>query len=152
MKIIFLDIDGVLNCEYSKSRCDGFIGIDMTKLRLLKQIVDATGAKIVLSSTWRIGYDRLGHELQHHAKYMNRKFQKAGLIIYDVTPYKKHRRSEEIEEWLEDKDVESFVILDDEDFEWSPELRKRWIKSSFYEANGGIRQEHVDRAIELLNS
>ena len=78
-KIIFLDIDGVINSEeyYIKSeerhrlreerlnkcaekrklinyelyRAD----IDDTKVALLQTIIDRTGAKIVISSTWRTG-------------------------------------------------------------------------------------------------
>ena len=58
MKIIFLDVDGVLNCKSSKSRCGGFLGIDDSKVKLLKEIIDITGAKIVLSSSWRYGWRR----------------------------------------------------------------------------------------------
>ena len=53
MKIVFLDIDGVLNCEGSRSRCVGYRGIDDKKVENLAQIVKATGAKIVLISTWK---------------------------------------------------------------------------------------------------
>ena len=52
VRIIFLDIDGVLNyggCpDRAPSHC---MGIANEKLLLLKQIVDATNAKIVLVST-----------------------------------------------------------------------------------------------------
>lgn len=55
MKIIFLDIDGVLNSRaYDRKRnWNEQTDIDETRLPLIKEIVDATGAKIVLSSTWR---------------------------------------------------------------------------------------------------
>ena len=55
-KIIFLDIDGVLNSidyfEHTK-HCKGYSEINPKKVKLLKEIVDRTGAEIVLSSTWR---------------------------------------------------------------------------------------------------
>lgn len=38
MKIIFLDIDGVLNCHNSKSDCNGRLGIDEDKVKRLKKI------------------------------------------------------------------------------------------------------------------
>lgn len=47
MKIIFLDIDGVLNYENSKSK------VEEEKVKLLKEIVGRTDAEIVLSSDWR---------------------------------------------------------------------------------------------------
>jgi len=59
MKIIFLDIDGVLNSEltnYSKEYPDGPKGssfIDENLVTILNNIIEKTGAKIVLSSSWR---------------------------------------------------------------------------------------------------
>ena len=54
--VIFLDVDGVLNCKTSKSYVtteDGqvFTGIDKDKVKRLASIVAATGADIVLSSS-----------------------------------------------------------------------------------------------------
>ena len=54
MKIIFLDIDGVLNsvmydAHRSEERADN--RIDMMRVKFLADIVNATGAKIVLGST-----------------------------------------------------------------------------------------------------
>ena len=46
-KIIFLDFDGVITTLKSKWT------IDNEKVKLVKQICDATGAKIVISSSWR---------------------------------------------------------------------------------------------------
>lgn len=57
MKIIFLDIDGVLNTsETLKHSHNGIIGIDPYRVLLLDRIVEATGAEVVLSSSWRKGH------------------------------------------------------------------------------------------------
>ena len=53
MKVIFLDIDGVLNTPSSESRCGEYIGIDDEKVKKLKKIVEKTKAEIVLISTWK---------------------------------------------------------------------------------------------------
>ena len=53
MKLIFLDVDGVLNCAASFTRRGNPFPIDDNKVDLLAQIVEATGAELVLSSTWR---------------------------------------------------------------------------------------------------
>ncbi len=59
MKIIFLDIDGVLNHMYWLKKMKGVEGdkkfFDPDCVRRLNTITDKTGAKIVLSSSWRIG-------------------------------------------------------------------------------------------------
>ena len=57
MKIIFLDVDGVLNSQDLLERCgeDKLVPIDEENIRCLKEIVDETGAEIVLSSSWRFG-------------------------------------------------------------------------------------------------
>lgn len=59
MKLIFLDIDGVLNYEgYERFTRMGTRFVDPVLIKRLKKIIDRTGAKVVLSSTWRRGiYD-----------------------------------------------------------------------------------------------
>lgn len=161
MKAIFLDIDGVLNCGYSESRCGKYVGIDDDKVELLKQIVDKTGAIIVLSSSWRLGHTRYGQSLEHHHEYMNEKLGKYGLKIYDVTPeLSRHGdlRGKEINTWLQehtDLNIESWVVLDDEFF-WDFDLPQydildHWVRTDYYDPEGGLSQEHVDKAIEILN-
>ena len=61
MKVIFLDIDGVLNSRaYDRKRnWDELTNIDESRLPLVKNIVDETGARIVLSSTWKTHWDKL---------------------------------------------------------------------------------------------
>lgn len=61
MKIIFLDVDGVLNnSKWVKRMFDECVHVyakDMLEdraIRLLKQIIDATGASVVITSTWRM--------------------------------------------------------------------------------------------------
>ena len=52
-KYIFLDIDGVLNCNNTTDDCFGMTGIEDRLVEKLSTIVNATGAGIVLTSTWR---------------------------------------------------------------------------------------------------
>lgn len=61
MKVIFLDVEGVLNTRETYEmayRLHGYttmidLELDMYRLDYLKQIIDETGAKIVLSSSFR---------------------------------------------------------------------------------------------------
>lgn len=60
MRVIFLDIDGELTyAGYSNEKTQD---IDLEKVALLKEIVESTDAKIVLSSSWKCGYDRITGE------------------------------------------------------------------------------------------
>ena len=45
MKVVFLDIDGVLNCEGSRSRCVGYRGIDDKKVENLAKILKRNDIK-----------------------------------------------------------------------------------------------------------
>lgn len=92
MKIIFLDVDGVLNDnDYSKTK------VDETKVRLLKEIVDKTGAKIVLSSDWRYWWDSDDEDFALLVSLL----RKHGMEFLSKTPITKHGyRGAEIYQWL----------------------------------------------------
>ena len=49
MKVIFLDVDGELT--YMNYKNPSTANIDAEKVKLLRQICDATGAKVVISSS-----------------------------------------------------------------------------------------------------
>ena len=127
MKVIFLDIDGVLNCRTSKSYCHddecGLItGIDSDKVKRLAKIVEATNAKIVLSSDWRVGWEKhYTTRKPSHAKYLDNHLKKKGnLTILDKTPlfHSGYWRGEEILTYLRSHpDITNYVILDDTFFE-----------------------------------
>jgi len=103
VKVIFLDIDGVLNSVKTVYR-SGFDFIDPVLVSLLSDIVKATGAEIVLSSTWRLCDKDLN--LVKNALY------EYNMSLIGVTPYLSSR-NEEIREWMVGKAVLKFAILDD---------------------------------------
>lgn len=62
-KIVFLDIDGVLNSEkYDRQRTAQDGNIDETRLVFMKELIDYTNADIVLSSSWRKHWSRNAEE------------------------------------------------------------------------------------------
>ncbi len=79
MKIIFLDIDGVLNSDeyFDKISNLDIQGIeqeiDIEKVKLLKEAINETGAKVVLSSSWR--YTRKGQQLKELLKINKNYYQ-----------------------------------------------------------------------------
>ena len=155
MKIIFLDIDGVLNSEMYKTShledCDNNF-IDLSRVKLLKDIVNATNAKIVLTSSLRIDWDKSSELCGDDGKYINDCLAKYGLSITDKTPFISlfAYRRKEILAWLKEhyNQVESFVILDDINFGWE-ELSGRVVITN--PCGYGLEEIHVQKSLELLN-
>ena len=151
MKVIFLDIDGVLNTEAYRENPDVDYfehPVSEAHMPLLEYLVKSTGAKIVLSSTWREYWDKGEVQSDRFGDYINNLFGKYGLEIYDKTPELRDR-SEEIDEWkkLCLDEIESYVILDDFDFDWSEANEKRLVKTT---DEVGLNEEAVERAEIIL--
>ena len=68
-KLMFVDVDGVLNNRATLSAGTSCWLLDPNCLLLLKDIVDKTGAKIVISSTWRCFEKGLVTLKQHFRKH-----------------------------------------------------------------------------------
>ena len=155
MKVIFLDFDGVLNsAQYDRERdWTKNTNIDETRMPLLKEIVDATQAKIVLTTTWRTHWNKNPNDCDEVGVWMNDLFARYGLGIYGKTPQLRFgaTRKEEVLSWLEfpPEEIESFVILDDYGFGWG-ELSAYFVKTS-PRLGRGLEQSHVLQAIEILN-
>jgi hypothetical protein len=107
MKVIFLDIDGVLNCEKTRNPRKFPYIVDKKLLARLKSLLVRTGAKVVLTSTWRL--DPVGLIA---AKYW-------GIPFNDVSPdMPKSPRCSEVLTWLsQHPKATRYVVIDDEDDE-----------------------------------
>lgn len=147
MKIIFLDVDGVLNnMTWAKRMRDEGVHVfaeDMLEdraIKLFKQIIDATGADVVITSTWRTHVAAMTHLLDQLAYY--------GIRPIAKTPRLTELRGNEITAWMQryDGNIESYVILDD-DSDMTVHM-DHLVKASF---EHGLQPEHVTRAIEILN-
>ncbi len=149
--VIFLDIDGVLNSSAYFDR----IGVGRDGLRLpafsgdqidpeavgrLNEIVATTNARIVISSSWR-----LGHTLEELRELLAAR----GLVgnIIGVTPnLMTDARSEEIKKWIERHGATNYVILDDDHLA-GVGMGPRFVWTSFVY---GLTDEHVEQAIRIL--
>lgn len=155
MKIVFLDIDGVVNCSDTKERIHGLIGVEQEKIALVKQIVEATGAKLVLSSTWRMDWfyeNQPGHETgTEEWHYLRDEFAKQGLYFLDHTPLDKSRhRGTEIQKWLDDVewDVETYCVIDDNMYDIRDMHKGHLVQTSY---GYGLQPGGVKIAIDILN-
>lgn len=148
MKVIFLDVDGVLNCETTQELTrEGVRFVENRLVERLKRIVDETGAEVVLSSDWR--YDRDYEECNGDYLELKSKLAEYGIEFYGFTPVILHEdRGYEIDRYLaEHKEVEKFVILDDR-CDMYPHLR-RLVRTNW---ESGLKDEDVEEAIWLLNN
>lgn len=162
MKVIFLDVDGVLNSEddlmiYREKNvitgCIMYAEVEDRPLKLLKEIVYKTSANIVVSSSWRIGCERSGRE-SIFGKGLYEKLEKRlrdyGMEIYDITPSlgTGTQRGDEIREWLSKHQIENFIILDDDSDMREYVEMENFIHTTY---KHGLTEELKDKAIEILN-
>ena len=158
-KILFLDIDGVLNTNWweQKPSVDQYgYGFDPRAVANLKKIIDETGADIVISSSWKfmgltqmqemwedrmlpgklvgITPNTVSDELLLTADLDNMEF-------FDIRGY-------EIKEWLSKHKVDRYAILDDMDC-MLPEQTLHFVQTN---PMFGITQEDAEQVIKILNT
>lgn len=155
-KVIFLDIDGVLNTSYTKYRDDI---LDEFRLDYLAKIVNETRAKIVLTSTWRYNLSKSLFSFKAYnnsTKKLIESLKERGLKISALLPdTPNNRRAEDISEFIKKHKVTNFVILDDELFNYeSLKLSNNLLRTSFYEEDeldAGLTQKMIRQAVQILN-
>jgi len=105
VKVIFLDIDGVLNSKKTPNPRELPYIVDRRLLRIFLRMVTRARAKVVLISDWR--HDPAG---LFSARYW-------GVRYVDIVPYlPKRSRGEQIFLWLrKHPNVKRYVVIDDDD-------------------------------------
>jgi hypothetical protein len=121
--------------------------IDPEKVALLKEIVEKTSARIVLSSSWSKYWDK--DPIDSAGKRINVALAEYGLEISTKIPQiRGATRSQEIEVFLKKNPcVVNFVILDDNDHGWSRCLRSHWVQT---DSTTGLNEETVSLAVSVL--
>lgn len=162
MKVIFLDIDGVLNVI--PQGYDDFGGIFHSNfVDNLRRIIDETGAVIVISSSWRFSGLTKMKEMW--------KFRNLPGKIIDVTvdtgdlirqgKFEFHdeiMRGHEIQEWIDKTpELENYLILDD-DNDFLPNQLNNFVRtannqdhSDCIDIGYGLTNICTDMSIEVLN-
>ena len=148
MKVIFLDVDGVLNSRATRAKSpSGFVGIGDVFVRQLSELVAETGAKIVLSSDWKDGWE----QKHRTGKYLEDKLAKYGLSVFARTYDSDYRkRGQGICDYLEGKNIEGYVILDDRNFDFiEAGLEAHFVR---IDARYGLRDCDIHRAKQIINN
>ena len=147
-KILFLDIDGVLNTDRQQWYCqmnsiapvDKFgYAFDSKAVENLATILEETGAEIVISSSWKF----LGLQtLQKMWKDRNM----PGTIL-DITP-DGDNKGLKIDEWLlkHEGQVSGYAIIDDEN-DMQPEQQEHFVQTN---SQFGITLKDADRVMTIL--
>jgi hypothetical protein len=158
MKIIFLDIDGVLNSEVFL-RENPNEAIDRNNVSILKKIIDKTGAVIVMSSAWRLWFDDNMMPKEGYSQYLYDTLCDFSIKLFGKTPDLSteeiranktfsHVKAKEIIAWLkENQGIDNYVVIDDLD------LRNDEINTHLVRINGhiGITEEDAMSIIDMIN-
>jgi hypothetical protein len=155
-KVIFLDIDGVLNV-YCQSMDEFGCTFHKHFEDNLKWIVEETKAKIVISSSWRLSGLIAMREMWEHRGL-------AGEII-DITPNLTYGeglltstpRGEEIKAWLDLNPVRRYCIIDD-DSDMLTEQKPFFVQTfgnenhkDCVDVGYGLTKECSEQVINILN-
>lgn len=143
-----MDFDGVLNSidwwrrRGSSNGWDPLQNIDPRAVGLLNQLVDRTGAVVVISSDWR----KLYPERRLSDLLAKRGFH--GRVVGTTPDLWYMPRGHEIRSWLDQHpEVQRFVIIDDQaDMAM---LQPYLVKTTF---DRGLEPVHVERAARLLEA
>lgn len=153
MKSIFLDVDGVLNCATTERRLTSnpaFPFVDTRKVLRLREILEKTGASLVLSSSWRVGAFAHASVSDRQAFLeLRAEFKRLRCPLWiDCTPIMSGSREGEIKKWLErHPEVTDFVILDDVGVEFD-KLKDHLVLTNW---QTGLDKVAANKVIELLN-
>jgi len=122
MKIIFLDIDGVLVPDYLKDGDEAFSSFNhwnaapfsKSCMKVLNRILKKTGAKVVISSDWRVNYS-FGdmREIFKEAEIYGGEDTVIGFTKRSKYGSYERNRAEEIKEWANIHRPEFWVAIDD---------------------------------------
>lgn len=164
MNYIFLDIDGVMNnridwMQKVDNKSEKFLGHRMfcdKAWEMLSEVVRKTRAKVVLSSSWRIGfYERedgiILNKNNPHAEMLMNYFYQYDIPLVGLTTKVYDLRGIQIQEYVEEnftKD-DKWVVLDDEEFDIRNLVPKeQFIKTEF---ETGLQQHHCEQIISYFN-
>lgn len=139
MNLLFLDIDGVMVSDEVLSDNGMLYPFSDSCVRVLNMILRTNNVRIILTSSWRTVFD---------TNQQCQIFKENGVIQIPVGQtidigYK--QRNLEIKRYLENRKVESFIILDD--------MFIKGFDDNFVliDPSTGLTEEHIGKINEILN-
>lgn len=167
-KIVFLDVDGVINPTRYENALDKMWSASEGKIKsrdkygrlffpqnceALRKIVDTTGAKIVISSSWRQNGES---EMKALWEYRNLAGEIIGITPNEIDVVESGKvefydlvcRGDEIELWLQRNNYTGKYVIIDNNNDMSPEQQQFFVQT---DERFGLTECDADKAIEILN-
>ena len=160
IKVLFLDIDGVLNCMMPTPSDDQeWVDLDEWRYGLnpqlvarLRFIIANTNCKIVISSSWRhhTNYAPYQHDRNWRDVLAEMLHRTQDGVFADETGYDNEgRRGIEIVQWLESHPVDAYCVVDDETVDILPYVDSDKVVK--IDPKFGLTIEDAKRIIYVLN-
>ena len=168
-KIIFLDIDGVLNPTHYMNAMYKLWKASLNEIKshdeygqlffyhncnALKKIIDETGAKIVISSTWRMAGES---EMKALWKHRNLAGEIIGITPTEQTIVESGKtqffdmvcRGDEIEHWIKVNGFTGNYVIIDDTRDMLKEQDLFFVNTNSFT---GLTFKDADKAIKILNT
>ena len=162
MKVLFLDIDGVLNCMCpAPLRDNDWIDLDEWRygfnpdlVARLRYVIANTDCRIVVSSSWRHHQNYAPYQPDRNWRdVLAEKLRRTRneIIVGETPTDSKGQRGREIAEWLKvHEEVESYCVVDDEVVDILPYIDSSKVVKT--DMTVGLTKSDADGIIKKLNS
>lgn len=150
MRVLFLDFDGVLNSHgfLRDHRGEDEPLLDPCCMAHLRDIIEQTDARIVLTTSWRRHWSAEKTALGDIGQHIDNTFAEYGLTVFDKTPDEHTRREENIRAYLTaHPDITTYAVLDDAFLE-ADIVEGHFVRTS--SLRGGLNADAAQATIGLL--
>ena len=163
MRLIFLDFDGVINTmgTYGRFHAAGEVlsnrlPVEPSCMEILNRIIERTGAKVVVSSSWRNfarGDRTMLQGLLAREGFRGEvvgvtppSFRLKELVRWGERDRNWSQRGDEIKKWLDEQpEKHEFVVLDDDSD--MDVVKDRFVQTDCRE---GLQEKHLEQVLRLF--
>jgi hypothetical protein len=123
---------------------NSILSIDAKAVKVLNEILAKSGAKVVVSSSWR--YSHPLEVLRRMLEFRGFQGELIDMTATDLDRWGNTCRGHEIQDWMDRNPVDHFVILDDdEDMDY---LKDHLVRTAYAE---GLTSEHIEAILRVLS-